>query len=141
MTIDDIKARPEYVSLGSEQMKKWVIEGLTNGLDWFKATETVYNATTERSVQATVNRNLADPRIKSLLKAYIGQGDVTGSKTETLAIVWKQIQSTTDPAILLDYLKLYGEWMGFKSSKPVEPPSTADPNDEWALVKEMEAKQ
>lgn len=129
MTIADLQARPDFVMLGPQQ-KDWVTAYCTNGADKIAATEKAYASNDSKSALAIANRNLRHAAIRKLITDFYGQTDETGSKSEALAIIWKKIQSTSDAEILLDYLKLYGEWKGFKAEKPaVEPPPIPLPED------------
>jgi hypothetical protein len=137
VTVEELKARPEFVTLGTDQQREFVVAYCTNGADRIKAAESAYAVNDDKSALATANRNLRHPAIKRLITAYYGMTDETGSKTEALAIIWKQIQECRDPEVMLDYLKLYGEWKGFKAEKPAEEPAeeTIDWTAKLAAVK------
>lgn len=139
MTIDELKKRPEYFNL-TPQQKEFVVAYCTNGGDKVAASEAAYAVNTELSARTNADRCLRHRFIRTLINDYFGLVDDTGDKNQALAIVWKQINSAMDPKVLIDYLKLYGEWKGFKDDKPK--PDTPEPEkkDEWALVREMEGK-
>lgn len=140
MTIEELKARPEFVTLGTDQQREFVVAYCTNGADKIKAAEVAYAVNDEKSALATANRNLRHPAIKRLITDYFGMTDETGSKTEALAIIWKQIQKGGDPEIMLDYLKLYGEWKGFKTEKPTDEPPKTDSEDWEARLKAVKGE-
>jgi hypothetical protein len=121
MTIEDLKSRPEFVTLGTDQQREFVVAYCTNGADRIKAAESAYAVNDDKSALATANRNLRHPAIKRLITDYYGMTDETGDKTAALAILWKKIQRNDED--LLDCLKLYGEWKGFKAEKPAEEPA------------------
>lgn len=123
MTVEELKTSPEYVTLTTQQ-QAFTLAFCTNGADKTGAAKTAYNAKDDQSALATANRNLRHPAIKGLVNRFYNRTDETGSKTEALAIIWKKIQDGCggDPKMLLDYMKLYGEWKGFKPEKPVEDP-------------------
>lgn len=137
MTLDELKARPEFVVLGPQQ-KDFVTVYCTNGAEKIAAAKVAYDTTSDESAEAIANRNLRHPAIKSLVKLWYEFSEHTGTKNEALAIIWTQIQSETDAKLKLDYLKLYGEWKGFKTD---EDDSDEEPDDVDDIVQKMEREK
>ena len=136
MTLDDLKADPRYVTLPPSR-REFVLAYCSNGADKVAAAKASSEVTTEESAISKANTVMRDPAVRALVNAFYNRTEDVGSKTEALAIVWKQIQTGGED--LLDYLKLYGEWMGFKSEKgPDEPPK---PPDLYDQVRELEKQE
>ena len=136
MTLEELKTRPEYVTLAPQQ-KAWIEAYCTNGADRVAAARTAYEVRDDNSAVAISNRNLRHPAIRALVNLFYDRTEETGSKTEALAIIWKQIQAPNiDPKVRLDYLKLYGDWKGFTPEKPANtPPEETDYLAALAAVK------
>ena len=127
MTVEELKARPEFVMLAPQQ-KAFVVAICENGRDKIAAAKAAYTAKDDRSAEATANRLVRHPKVHKLLKLFYDGIEETGSKDEALAILWKQIQNESDTKLKLDALKLYGAWKGFTPDKPEEP--SADSTDD-----------
>ena len=138
MTIEDLKTHPAFVTLSTDQQKEWVLAYCTNGADKIKASEAAYACNDTASAAAIASRNMRHPEIKKLVDAFYGRIDELGSKKEALAKIWRRIQGCSDDKILLDYLKLYGDWMGFKPEKPEPTEAATDSVDD--LVRQLEAQ-
>src|SRR5690348_8225128 len=106
MTLDDLKSRPEFVTLAPQQ-QAFLVAYCTNGADKLAAAKEAYTVKNDASAIAIANTNLRHAAIKALVNVFYNRTEETGSKTEALAIIWKQIQACPDAKIKLDYLKLY----------------------------------
>jgi hypothetical protein len=139
MTLEDLKTHPAFITLGTDQQREWVVAYCTNGADKIKATEAAYACNDTASAVAIANRNLRHPEIKKLVDAYFGRTDEMGSKKEALAKIWRRANAVgVDDVTFLDYMKLYGDWMGFKPSKTEPADSPVDSVDD--LVRQLEAQ-
>ena len=135
MTLDDLKSRPEFVTLAPQQ-QAFLVAYCTNGADKLAAAKEAYTVKTDESGISIANRNLRLPTVKALVNVFYNRTEETGSKTEALAIIWKQIQTLTDPKLRLDYLKLFGDWKGFTPEKAApEAPEEPDYLAALAAVK------
>ena len=137
MNVEELKARPEYVTLAPQQ-QAFVLAYCTNGADKIAAAHAAYTTKDDNSALAIANRNLRHTAIRGLVNAFYNRTEETGSKTEALAIIWKKIQDGCggDPKMLLDYLKLYGVWKGFEPDKPAEIETETDYEAAVAALKE-----
>jgi hypothetical protein len=64
MTVEELKAAPAFVTLGTDQQREWVVAYCSNGADKIKATEAAYACNDTASAVAIANRNLRHPAIK-----------------------------------------------------------------------------
>ena len=136
MTIQELRAEPEYVSLSTKQQKAWVDAYCTNGADGMKATETAYNVTTENSARAITNRMVGDPRIKRLINRYFGLDEPdTGTFEEFLALLWSKAKVRGEEQMTA--LALYAKVRGWdkKPDAPAHPPETEDYVARLAAIK------
>lgn len=137
MTLDDLKTRPAFVTLSTDQQREFVIAYCSNGADKVKAAEAAYAVNDTASAQAIANRNLRHPAIKRLVSDFYGQVDETGSRDEFLAILWKNVQKGGEDQ--LGWATLYMKVKGYQAEKaePAETPETDSVDD---LVRQLEAK-
>lgn len=122
MTVEELKARPEYVTLGPQQ-QQFVVAYCTNGADKLAAAKAAYTAQNDDSALAIANRNLRHTAIRGLVNAFYNRTEETGSKVEAMAILWKQAQDLNgDPKLRLEYLKFLAELKGWtKTAEPDNP--------------------
>jgi hypothetical protein len=138
MTVEELKAAPAYVTLGTDQQKEWVVAYCSNGADKIKATEAAYACNDTASAVAIANRNLRHPAIKRLVNDFYGMTDETGTKDEFLAILWKRFRDCNDDKAKLGWASIYMKVKGYEAEKPEPTDSPVDSVDD--LVRQLEEK-
>jgi hypothetical protein len=136
MTIEELKARPDFVTDLNDQQKAFVLALCSNGKNKIEAAKMAYPGQADSSLQATANRALRHPVIARLVRDFYGRTDETGSKAEVLAIVWKKIQSPgLSPAEMLAYLKFQATLKGWDAPKPAK---EDEPEADFSFLEEEE---
>lgn len=140
LTIDELKVNPAFVTLATDQQKRWVVAYCTNGADKVKATEEAYPACNDQaSIIATANRLLRHPAVKRLVDDFYGMVDETGTRDEFLAILWKRFRDCNDDKAKLGWAQIYMKVKGYEADKP-EPAESPEGVSVDDLVRQLEAQ-
>lgn len=136
MTIDELQARPDFVTELTTQQKQWTVEYCKNGADKVAATKTAYPTLAEQSIRPTADRLLRHPTIRRIVNDFYERTDETGSKRELSAMLWKRLQKCTDGdnETFLKLAALYGKWMGFEADAPAPPETPEEDAAELAAL-------
>lgn len=131
MTLDDLKARPDFIVGLGEQQKAFVIAFCNNGADKLAAARGAYACNTDQSATTTANRALAHPTIKKLIADYFNVTEESGSKEALAALLWKRLNDgNTDQKCWLPIANLYAEVKGFKTER-TPAPTPGDGDEDW----------
>lgn len=137
MTVEELKARPDFVTLRTDQMRDFVVAYCTNGADATAAAESAYAVNSKESAVATANRNLSHPAIKRLVDDFYERTDEVLSRRELAAIASAQIRAAKDEKVRLDWAKVLINLQGW-SDRPVPEPEEQPSVDD--LVRDLERK-
>lgn len=138
MTIEELKARPEFAVELNDSQRAFVLAICSNGRNKIEAAQASYTCKDELSAQAIANRNLRHPVMSRLIKDFYGRVDETGSKQEVMAIVWKKIQTgSLDPKELLQYMNFLAKLKGWEATKATDEDAPEEQPD-FSFLEEQE---
>ena len=137
MTVEELKVRPDFVTLRTDQMRDFVLAYCTNGADAIAAAESAYAVNSKESAVATANRNLSHPAIKRLVDDFYERADEVLSRRELAAIASAQIRAAKDEKVRLDWAKVLINLQGWSDRPAPEPEEQPSVDD---LVRDLERK-
>lgn len=138
MTPEQLQTLPEFVTLGSPQLKAFLVAYCTNGADKIAAARSAYEPKDEKSAITYANRALRHPAVRDLANRFYGRTDELGSRDRALAILWRRINAPgVEDKLLLDYLKLWGLWNGLEMAKAPAPAQPAVPAADEAAAADI----
>lgn len=138
MTPEKLQTLPEFVTLGSPQLRAFTLEYCTNGADKLAAARKAYGPKDDENAAAYANRALRNPAVRGLVNQFYGRTDELGSRDAALAILWRRINAPgVEDKLLLDFLKLWGLWNGLEMAKAPAPAPPAAPTVDDAAADEI----
>ncbi len=138
MTLDELKARPDFITELTDEQRAWTLAYCSNGGRKMEATQNAYpKCKSDASQRVQAGRCLAHPVIKRIISDYFDRVDETGNKERLLAELWRRMMGTADDKMFRDLAVVYVKVKGYEAEKPAkEEPETPSSNID-AILKEL----
>jgi hypothetical protein len=141
MTLDELKATPQFAALQPQQ-QAYVVAFCSNGGNDLAAAREAYPKVKEASLRVIANRNRGHKGIKRLVDTFMGISPALDklTKDELLVDMSRRMKNPQiDDKIYLGLVTLYGKWEGFeiKPTPPAAPSEAAVPSLEDTAAAEL----